>query len=225
VYKNLLEDTYFFQNAIKFFAVSQLIRAEYMSFHFKQRTIELPFEKLKSFLSTFVAKGSEITTSIQTCALRVNIDQPSGHHNPIVDLKDLVSALSDRPGVQLEFCGGGSFNWEARNIKDFVQRARQNPQAWSLRAQDFESIEVRTRTDWYAGKCDSMSGNYLRRPKWTIRMVVSPAASEAWWNDKQELERQTVAVLVELGMRKMIGNGPFHSSVLPNIDIRLERDQ
>jgi hypothetical protein len=141
VYKNLLEDTYFFHNAIKFFAVSQLIRAEYMSFHFKQRTIEPPFDKLKSFLSTFVAKGSEITTSIQTCTLRVNIDQPSGHHNPIVDLKDLVSALSDRPGVQLEFCGGGSFNREARDIKDFVQRARQNPQAWSLRAQDFESIE------------------------------------------------------------------------------------
>jgi hypothetical protein len=223
VYKHVLDDTYFFKDAIKFFAVSALIRAEYKPLYFKEKTITLPFIKLVNFLIIFVDRGSEIKTSNQTCSLRVHVHNPSGCWRIIIDLKRLMLALLDRPGVQLDFQGGGSFDWEASSINNFVAKARVDPRAWCIRAMDFESIKMDTRTDWYPGQTDSYTGYYLRRPSWSVKMVIKSGVSAAWWDDEQERAKQALAIQIELGMREMIDtdDGSFDVSVLSVIGISL----
>jgi hypothetical protein len=80
------------------------------------------------------------------CKLDAYINHSGRYNNPIIDLKWLAAFLLKHPVVQLNFHGGGSFDWEAMELDDFVRVLRSVPRpTWDISAADFESMQLEPR--------------------------------------------------------------------------------
>jgi hypothetical protein len=170
-----------------------------MPLFFNKGFLSTWFYELESFLKTFFPSDGPAArdfTHKPDCSIEVAVDCIA----PDLDIMKLAATVRENPTLTIFFHAQSEhLEWEAEDLNNLVEYARENATAWDAYRQDIESCTLVARHHW-----DPYLHEYYwgHRPVWKMETVLKGSAITTWWHKKARRIAHTRQLVSSLGLSK-----------------------